>query len=186
MRKIYILLTAILLLQSSVCFASDNYDSNISLNSFLKRLVLANARIENSFRRETIYDYQKFPDENKIVISQDTSIILMLYCDKTFTKLQNISVLFFTHDTDEKRGNFYFYGKKQKSEELLYRNVCKQVIFALNTGLSRKEARRILRAIGTYDKYLDCTQRSYTHADYKYIMKLSNDGVLIMNVSHII
>ena len=182
MKKLFVLLFSIFLLQTAGAYASEKSYFEMPADSVLTRLAISGARTGKALDRDTIGARCTDREHHRIVISPDTSVLLILYCDSEFEHIRTAAEAYFTTDPDNESYNV---KRGQMSDETLFRKVCQQLIYTLNVGIAKEEAHRILKKLGTYDKYLDCVQREVTYGKYTYVMKLSREGVLVMAVSHV-
>ncbi|MFR5881338.1 MAG: hypothetical protein ACLUEQ_11325 [Cloacibacillus evryensis] len=66
-----------------------------------------------------------------------------------------------------------------------YESICQQVIMAFDPHISQKETRRMLGRLGLYGPVLDGRQRYDRRGGLAYIMKLQNNGTIVLVVSGI-
>lgn len=64
-----------------------------------------------------------------------------------------------------------------------YESICQQIIMAFDSQITPKETRRMLRRLGLYGPVLDGRQRYDRRGGLVYIMKLQNNGTIVLVVS---
>ena len=185
MRKFFILLFSLLLLQTGAACGAGKNCFEIPLDAFITRLTLAGARADYALDRKTIKNRYVEEAEERVVITSDTSVMMIIYCSSDFKKMKDIAVAYFTTDSEELSTGKD--GDKNQSipNEILFRKMCRQLLYALNAGMTEAEADKLLKKLGIQGEYIDCIQREIKTDKYTYMMKLSREGVLVMTVSHI-
>lgn len=184
MRKILILLFSLLLIQGGTALGAEKSCFEIPVDAFTARLALAGARTNYALDRKTIKN-RYVEEEDRLVITSDSSVILIIYCDSELKKIKDLAVASFTMDSEDLSGGRKGEKKQDIPNEILFRKICKQLLYALNTGMAESEAEKLLNQLGIQGEYIDCVQREIKTGKYTYMMKLSREGVLVMTVSHI-
>lgn len=185
MRKILILLFSLFLIQGGTALGAEKSCFEIPVDAFTARLALAGARTNYALGRKTIKNRYVEKAEDRIVITSDSSVMLIIYCDDELKKIKDLAVAYFTMDSEDLSGGRKGEKKQDIPNEILFRKICKQLLYALNTGMAESEAEKLLNQLGIQSEYIDCVQREIKTGKYTYMMKLSREGVLVMTVSHI-
>ena len=180
-KKIFFVLLLILFSAPFPAYAAQGGGGlGISAQSFIRDFYKASAHVTKGLSPTQSENGKTITPEGNIIIAHDTSVILMLKRLRHTGLIENISVSYF-YDPES-----YSSGTKDSPDAVhIFTNVCLQVIFALNEGISDHDARTALRDLGVHGPILDGIQRRKIIGKFIYLMKFQPNGVTIMAVSHI-
>ncbi|MDL2297768.1 hypothetical protein LJC40_01285 [Synergistaceae bacterium OttesenSCG-928-D05] len=150
----------------------------MSGDEFLTRLVSVFYRVRGGFNSNSISLAEKTPEGT--TMSYNNSIFLTVHETRERSDVESISVVLVTQDASPAR---QFLKGGVPGDDMLFENICLQVIFALNPRMSDVNGQRILREIGGDSLFLDGKRRSASDGKYRYIMKLHENGMAIMVVT---
>lgn len=182
MKKIFFAVTIIF---SSFVFCSSAFCSGgmgISKNSFINKLGYSSTLVFNGFSSSRIATGFQKTDKHNTVLEYNSSLMLIISETNNNREVKSIAVVYTIVDNE----NELHYAKGGPPDnDVVFENICKQIIFALNNRMTDSEATKILKSIGLYGSVLDGIQRSRTIDEYSYMMKLQPGGIIMLVVSRI-
>ena len=150
----------------------------MDVQSFLKGFGYAAARTKYGVTASEIEAGLK-KTESGCIVDCGSSIMLIVNARSRDGLVRTAAVAYAADDEEEP-----LYSSGSQPAELLFENVCAQMLFALHNRMTKDLARRSLRKLGLYGKLLDGVQRSCRIDDYVYLMKMQPNGMILMVVSH--
>ena len=181
LRKIS-LITALLLVlvlsQKALC----SEGMGISPEHFLKKMGYACVKVKNGLSSVTIASGIQDTGGNKKILECGNRLMLVLTGSEDGRELMSVALLYFM-DVDSGRESNPSVSRSYENSR--FENICRQMIFSLDSGISDSDAEKALRSIGIQGNMLDGIQRSSPVKGYRCMLKLQPGGMLMMVISKI-
>lgn len=172
------LLCATLFLAGTSAFAAGNIP--LTGDEFLTRMANASFRVRHGFTSGQVSEAER--SDSHILLSYNSSVFLAIQETPPPREIKNISVVLMTQEDERENDN----GKdRPPSDNIVFEDICKQVIYALHPAVRENGVNKILKELGLGGDVLDGLQRSQRFEYNKYIVKYNSNGMLIMVVSRI-
>ena len=141
----------------------------ISPDLFLKRLGYSCIRVKNGISSAAIASGIQDSEGTKKVLECGGKLNMVLTGSEEGKELMSVALLSFTdpHE-DEKRS----VPVPWSYENNRFVNICRQMIYSLDSGISETEADSALKSMGVYGNMLDGAQRSSLVKGYRCMLKL--------------
>ena len=181
LRKISLLAALILVLVvSQEAFCSEGM--GISPEYFLKKMGYACVKVKNGLSSVTIASGIQETAGYKQILECGNRIMLVLTGSDDGRELMSVALLYYMDlDPDE----IIDPSVSRSYENSRFENICRQMIFSLDNGISDSDAEKALRSIGIHGNMLDGIQRSSSVKGYSCMLKLQPGGMLMMVISKI-
>ncbi|WP_303323126.1 hypothetical protein [Cloacibacillus evryensis] len=187
-KKIILLCAAFMMITvNSAAVADDGEDSGnmglgISVPVFIMHMKIAARKVKWGFSSSRIENEMIRTEDGNYVAEYNDAILLYLNTMPGTKMLRNIALSFTIAEGDTPMG--FSRGGLPNGEDQ-YESICQQVIMAFDPHISQKETRRMLGRLGLYGPVLDGRQRYDRRGGLAYIMKLQNNGTIVLVVSGI-
>lgn len=178
MRRIVLsfMVCALLLFQSSTGLAEDNM--GLTGEEFLNRLTNVFFRVRYGFGFKQVQDAQR--QDDGIVLSYNGAIFLVVKETPLPREIESVSVVYMPQQEQAEGGSTKNYAP---SDDVIFEEICKQVMYVLQPELKDFEAQRVLAELGIKGEVLDGLQRGAHSGAYRYILRYNENGMLIMVAS---
>lgn len=178
MRRIVLsfVVYTLLLLHASTDFAEGNM--GLTGEEFLNRLTNVFFRVHYGFGNNQVQDAERRDDS--IVLSYNSAIFLVVKETSLPREVESVSVVYIPQQEQAEGGSTKYHAP---SDDVIFDEICKQVIFALQPELKDSVAQKILAELGIKGEVLDGLQRGTRSGAYRYILRYNENGMLIMVAS---
>lgn len=165
--------------------ATDNDDGDsmglgISVPVFIMHMKIAANKVKWGFSAARLESEMIRTEDGNYVAEYNDAILLYLNTMPGSKMLRNAALSFTIAEGSAPVG--YSRGGLPNGEDQ-YEGICQQIIMAFDPQISQKETRRMLRRLGLYGPVLDGKQRYARRGGLVYIMKLQNNGTIVLVVS---
>ena len=182
-KKIILLCVSFMLITANLAPAAEDDDSmglGISGPVFIMHMKIAARKVKWSFSSARIENEMIRLEDGNYVAEYNDSILLYLNTMPGTKMLKNVALSFTVAPGEPPIG--YSRGGLHNGEDQ-YESICQQIIMAFDSQITPKETRRMLRGLGLYGPVLDGRQRYDRRGGLVYIMKLQNNGTIVLVVS---
>lgn len=174
MRKyLAFILAAITLAAASAAFGSTGF--GVTGDAFLAKLAGAFYRIRGGFDSSAVSRAEQTPDG--LILSYNDAIFLSVNEKPGSREVRSVSVVLLTQEALPARP---FLRGAIPADTTMFENICLQLVYALNSKTSDEAGREIMEKLGGDAMFLDGKQRSAFAGDYRYILKLHENGMAIL------
>ena len=154
----------------------------ISPDLFLKRLGYSCIRVKNGISSAAIASGIQDSEGTKKVLECGGKLIMVLTGSEEGKDLMSVALLSFTDPHEDEKRSVPVPGSYENNR---FVNICRQMIYSLDSGISETEADSALKSMGVYGNMLDGAQRSSLVKGYRCMLKLQPGGMLMMVISRI-
>ncbi len=185
-KKLILLCASFMLITANIAPAAAGGDEGgsmglgVSVPVFIMHMKVAASKVKWGFSAARLESGMIRTEDGNYVAEYNDAILLYLNTVPGSKMLRNAALSFTIADESAPMG--YSRGGPPNGEDL-YEGICQQIIMAFDPQISQKETRRMLRRLGLYGPVLDGKQRHARRGGLVYIMKLQNNGTIVLVVS---
>lgn len=155
----------------------------ISPDIFLKKMGHACIKVKDGVTSVNIASGIRNADRSRKFLECGNKMMLVLTGSKeNSNELENVALLYYMETGTDIQKNS---SVSRSYDDSRFKNICRQMIFSLDSAITDSDAENALRSIGIYGNMLDGIQRSSSIKGYKCMLKLQPGGMLMMVISGI-
>ncbi len=154
----------------------------MSSAQFLKKMGYASTKVKDGISSVNIASGIQSFGKSKKALECSAKLMLVLTESEEGNELLNVALMYLA--------NSYTDGDKSTAisrsfENSRFENICRQMLFSIDTSMSDSEAEKILKSLGIYGNMLDGIQRSRSVNGFRCMLKLQPGGTIMMVISKI-